>query len=150
MSTALVALAIAANANYARAGWSDSATSDSATSSADAKNPPPDLAGTWSGNIKDEGDGSGTLTLQVTQNKSKIGGLFEIETNSQGSFGGDIASGSVNGNKGTVKFKFEVAKDCAPKVKATLSNGNTTMTGSYFQNTKHCKANGTFSVSLEP
>jgi hypothetical protein len=120
--------------------------SDIEEASPDAKSPPPDLAGHWAGSIDDGGLGSGDLTLDITQVKSKFGGTWDII----GHVSGTIEAGTVNGNKGTVKFKFKFNGPCAPKAVATLSNGNTTMSGSYFAKNKHCKASGTFTVSLAP
>lgn len=130
--------------------WSDNAESDSP----EAKSPSPNIAGSWSGSVNDvgfgkfPGFGNAPLSMDITQVKSKIGGTFEIG-NDLAVEDGTIADGSVTGN-GVVKFKFQVAKNCAPQVKADLSGGNTTMTGSYFQNTKHCHAKGTFTATLNP
>jgi hypothetical protein len=131
--------------------WSDSSSD---AQSSDAKSPPPNLAGSWSGSLQDNQFGAATLSMDITQtkNKKKIGGTFDIEGIDTPNFSesGTVANGSVNGNQGKVTFNFKVSKNCAPKVKATLSNGNTMMTGSYFQKTKHCKASGTFTANLAP
>jgi hypothetical protein len=127
---------------FARAqSWSDLPDD----TSVDAKTPPPDLAGHWEGSVKDSGFGQAEITLDLTQKKSKIGGTWDILDH----FSGTIASGSVNGNKGTVSLKFRVNKMCAPKVSGVLSNGNMTITGHYFSNTKHCHASGTFTVNQD-
>lgn len=132
------------NAAHA-AGWSDSPEAVSP----DRKSPPPNLAGSWSGTGQDALFGATTVSLDITQKKSIIGGTFDV-SGPGGGQEGTITNGTVNGNKGTVKFNLRAGKNCAPAATATLSNGNTTMTGSYFKNTKHCHANGTFTVDLAP
>jgi hypothetical protein len=128
------------SAGFARAqSWTDSAEP-----SEDVKTPPPNLAGEWTGTINDKGFGDADLVLEISQVKSQISGTWNIIDH----FGGVIAAGSVNGKTGKVTFKLKVAKTCAPKVNATLSDDNTTMTGSYFANTKHCHASGQLTASL--
>ncbi len=142
LATVAVIATLFACANIARAqSWSDVEEA-----SPDAKSPPPPLAGHWVGSIDDVTLGGGDLTLDITQVKSKFGGTWDIINRVSGT----IEAGMVNGNKGTVKFKFKFNGPCAPKAVATLSNGNTTMSGSYFAKNKHCHASGTFSVSLAP
>jgi hypothetical protein len=117
---------------------------DSAEPSADVKTPPPNLAGQWTGAINDEGFGDADLTLNISQVKSQLSGTWVIT----GHYSGTIAAGSVNGKNGKVIFKLKISKVCAPKVTAVLSDDNTTMTGNYFANTKHCRAAGQLSASL--
>ena len=138
-SAAVIAMLFAC-ANIARAqGWSDVEES-----SPDTKSPPPNLAGQWTGSVDDSSFGPADLTLDISQRKSKLGGTWDIS----GFASGTIAAGTVNGNKGVVRFKFKLNRFCAPQVVGTLSNGNTTMSGSYFAKSRTCNAAGTFTASL--
>lgn len=149
MKTAFAAVGIAmlfTCAHFARAQeWTDSADP-----SADVKTPPPppDLAGTWTGTVDDKDVGETTMDFNFTQVKSVIGGTWEIPGHS---LMGTVVDGSVNGKKGSVKFKLKVSGGpCEPKATAELSADDTTMSGKYSEKTKLCHFSGTFSVSLVP
>ena len=117
----------------------------------DSKTPPAQMAGTWTGSIDDVTNGAGTLTLDLTQIKSTVGGTFSADWASQAN-----PSGTVNGHAKGEKVKLVLtATNQNHACKVRLSGKVLSLdeyTGSYKSiiNSRHCKAQGTFDVFLQP
>ena len=118
---------------------------------ADSKTPPAAMAGTWIGSIDDTskgGGGSATLTLDLTQVNSTVGGTFSIS-------GGGNPSGSVRGkvtgNKATLKFSVtSKSQPCEVNVKGeVLALDEYKGKFNVVHAAKHCHAKGTFDVFLQ-
>lgn len=109
------------------------------------------MAGTWTGSIDDVRNGAGTLTLELTQIKSAVGGTFSIDFPSDGS-----PSGTVKGDAKGEKVKLELTatnQNHACRVRLTgkvLSLDE--YKGSYKSiiDSRHCNAKGTFDLFLQP
>ena len=117
----------------------------------DSKAPPAQMAGTWTGPIDDVKNGEGTLTLDLTQINSAVGGTFSIDSPTENN-----PSGTVKGDAKGEKVKLELTatnQNHACEVRLTgkvLSLDE--YKGSYKSiiDSRHCKAKGTFDVILQP
>lgn len=118
--------------------------------SPDAKTPPAQMKGTWTGSIVDVKNGTGTLTLDLTQVKATVGGTFNTDWPNQSNPSGTV-HGKANGNQVTVTF---VATNQQHACKVKLTGEVLTLDeykGAYksILNLPHCKAQGTFDVFLQ-
>ncbi len=126
------------------------AQADDATVAPDSQTVPAQMAGTWTGSIDDVKYGVGTLTLDLTQIKSTVGGTFSIE------WPQDSPSGTVKGSAKGEKVKLTVTATNQPHACTVKLTGKVLTldeyTGSYkaIGNSRHCKAKGTFDVILQP
>ncbi|HUY28383.1 MAG TPA: hypothetical protein VMV27_13270 [Candidatus Binataceae bacterium] len=127
------------------------AQDDDSATIADSKTPPAAMAGTWIGSIVDTskgGTGSATLTLDLTQVKSTVGGTFSIS--GAGSPSGSVR-GKVKGNKATLKLSVtNKTPPCDVNVKGevlTLDEYKGTFNVAHAS--KHCHAKGTFDIFLQ-
>ena len=123
--------------------------SDGATNS-DAKTPPAQMKGTWTGSIDDVKNGTGTLTLDLTQVKATVGGTFNTDWSGQNSPSGSV-HGEAQGNK--VKLTL-VATNQPHACKVSMIGEVLTLDelkGTYHSiiPSRHCKAQGTFDVFLQ-
>jgi len=76
--------------------WDDSSGDSSPAADSESKSTPPDVAGTYSGSIKDHRFGAGTITATIDQTGSKLSGT------ANSSFGGGTLKGKVS-SKGTIQ-----------------------------------------------
>ncbi len=118
---------------------------------ADSKTPPAAMAGTWIGSIVDiskGGGGTGTLTLDLTQVKSTVGGTFSVV--GAGNPSGSVR-GKVTGNKATLTLaQTNKSHPCKVNVKGevlTLDEYKGTFKAA--NPSKHCQGKGTFDVFLQ-
>ncbi|HVA79876.1 MAG TPA: hypothetical protein VNF29_03025 [Candidatus Binataceae bacterium] len=118
---------------------------------ADSKTPPAAMAGTWTGSIVDtgkNGSGTATLTLDLSQVKSTVGGTFSI---SGGSNPSGSVRGKVHGNKATLKLsQTNGTHPCKVNLKGeVLTLDEYKGTFNIANPSKHCKAKGTFDIFLQ-
>lgn len=104
------------------------------------------IAGTWSGTSESDFDGTGTLTLHLTQNKTKISGSFTLlatNANAGGTVKGEIADDVL-----TLTLKNTSSEPhCIAKIIATVDDDD--LMGAYLlKGGKQCKGTGTFDLSL--
>jgi hypothetical protein len=104
--------AAATDAGGWSAGGTGSADLESAEQSTpDAKAPPLDIAGCWSGDVNDDGDGLGTAVLNFVQNGKKIqhGSGLDFEWPDA-----SFAFGPIHGNVSStgIKFNGHAGKGC--------------------------------------
>jgi hypothetical protein len=131
------------------------AQDDTETSSPDIKVPPAQMAGTWTGDIvisAKAGGGTGTLTLELTQVKTTVGGTFTVSGGGSKSPSGTIR-GKVAGDKVTllasptsqnhpchVHFKGVVLGPAFDEYKGSFSS---------IVHNQHCNVAGTFDIFLQ-
>jgi hypothetical protein len=104
------------------------------------------VAGTWSGTLESGFDGTGTLSLHLTQNKAKISGSFTLlATNSNAS---GTLKGKISGNEVALTLKNTGNQPhCTAKIIATIDDDD--LMGAYvLEGGKQCKGTGTFDLSL--
>lgn len=105
------------------------------------------VAGTWTGSINTDQDGSGDLTLTINQNKKKLTGNFT--TDISGGHSGPL-KGNVSGD--VVKINMvdtEGGNNCKVKIMATVSGSE--MSGAVLvHGGRHCKGTGTIALTLPP
>lgn len=122
------------------------AQADDVATSPDAK-PILPVAGTWTGSINTDQDGSGDLTLTINQNKKKLTGNFT--TDISGGHSGPL-KGNVSGD--VVKINMvdtEGGNHCKVKIMATVSGSE--MSGAVLvHGGRHCKGTGTIALTLPP
>ena len=128
--------------------WAPSAfaQADDVAASPDAQMILP-VAGTWTGSIKTDQDGSGDLTLTINQNKKKLTGSFT--TDISGGHSGPL-KGNVSGD--VVKINMvdtQGQNHCKVKIMATVSGSD--MSGAVLvHGGSHCKGTGTIALTLQP
>jgi hypothetical protein len=105
------------------------------------------VAGTWTGSIDTDQDGSGTLTLTIAQDKKKLSGDFT--TDISGGHSGPL-TGKVAGDHVNLKLVDTGGGDnCKVKIMATVSGSD--MSGVLLvHGGKHCKGKGTVDLALQP
>ncbi|MHB8382357.1 MAG: hypothetical protein ACYDC3_08465 [Candidatus Binataceae bacterium] len=118
---------------------------------ADAKTPPAAMAGTWTGTVvisSKSGGGTGTLTLDLTQVKSTVGGTFNIV--GAGNPSGSVR-GKVTGNKVTLKLsQTNKSHPCKVNVKGEVLTLDEYKGSFALGHSKHCNGAGTFDLFLQP
>ncbi len=123
---------------------------DSGGTSSDANTPPAQMKGTWTGPIIDVKNGTGTLTLDLTQTKNTVGGTFDANWSDQDNPSGSV-HGKAAGNKVTLTM---VATNQSHACKVKLTGEVLALDeykGSYHSiiHSIHCQAEGTFDVTLQ-
>ncbi len=104
------------------------------------------VAGTWTGTLDSGFDGTGTLTLRLSQNKAKIGGSFALLATNANASG--TVKGKISGDELTLTLKNTTSEpQCTMKIIATIDDD--TLMGAYvLEGGKQCKGTGTFDLSL--
>jgi len=144
ISAVLAAAMILAGPSHA------SAQDDDSVASPDSKTPPAQMKGTWTGPINDVKNGAGTLTLDLTQVKTTVGGTFSADWSNQNNPSGSV-HGKANGNKVTLTVAA-TNQSHACKVQFTgevLTLDEYKGTYKSLVHSAHCKAQGDFDVTLQ-
>jgi hypothetical protein len=78
------------------------------------KYPPPNVAGSWCGLVKDNDEGSGQINLSIKQSGKKLSGSWSDDFGSSGALTGKISGSAVS-----AKLKDQASK-CKLQVNGTL------------------------------
>jgi hypothetical protein len=117
--------------------------SEIASASSDAKvkkSPPPNVAGSWCGSVKDNDAGSGEINLSIKQSGKQLSGTWSDD------FGGSgTLSGKINGTAVSAKLKDQANK-CKLQVNGTLVSPGE-ITGNYSQFGCHEADGGSFDIT---
>jgi len=132
--------------------WSAPTASSEGSTIPDAKVPPLSIAGCWSGEVTDTGDGAGTATFQFHQRSHKkqlVGSTFDFEWSD-----GALAMGPIQGSVSSTGFKFKAklfSKTLGRcQVSASAMGTNTALTGTAVFVGPYCSSifqNVTFSIT---
>jgi hypothetical protein len=104
------------------------------------KSPPPDVQGAWCGTLNDSRAGSGGITMTISQNRSKLSGVWTSDLAGSGTFKGKISGNAVSF---TLRQKGSA---CRAAVTGTLVQSGE-MTGSYSIFGCHQADGGTFDIA---
>ena len=104
------------------------------------KSPPPNVAGSWCGSLKDDDEGAGQINLSIKQNGKQLSGNWSDD------FGGSgTLTGKISGTAVSVKLK-DVASKCKIQGNGTLVSPGE-ITGTYSQYGCHEADGGSFDIT---
>ena len=104
------------------------------------KSPPPDVQAEWCGTLNDSRAGSGTIAMTISQNRTKLGGIWTSDLAGSGTFWGRIT-----GNAVTFTLR-QNGSACRAAVTGTLVQSGE-ITGSYSIFGCHQADGGTFDMT---
>jgi hypothetical protein len=119
---------------------SDLATQEDLSTTEAKQASPPDVQGAWCGTLNDSRAGSGTIAMTVSQNRTKLGGIWTSDLAGSGTFRGRIAGTAVTF---TLRQKGSA---CRAAVTGTLVQPRE-ITGSYSIFGCHQADGGTFDMT---
>jgi len=119
---------------------SDLATQEDLSTIIVKPSPPPDVQGAWCGTLNDSRAGSGTIAMTISQNRTKLGGIWNSDLAGSGTFRGRIAGNAVTF---TLRQK---GSTCRAAVTGTLVEPGE-ITGSYSIFGCHQADGGTFDMT---
>ena len=119
---------------------SDPATQEDLSTTEAKPSPPPDVQGAWCGTLNDSRAGSGTIAMTISQNRTKLGGIWTSDLAGSGTVKGRIA-----GNALTFTLR-QSGSACRAAVTGTrVQSGE--ITGSYSIFGCHQADGGTFDMT---
>jgi len=119
---------------------SDLATQEDLSTTEAKKSPPPDVQGAWCGTLNDSRSGSGTIAMTISQNRTKLGGIWTSDLAGSGTF-----RGKISGNAVTFTLR-QKGSACRAAVTGTLVQPGE-ITGSYSIFGCHQADGGTFDMT---
>jgi hypothetical protein len=104
------------------------------------KSPPPNVAGSWCGPVKDNDLGSGQINLSINQSGKQLSGSWSDDFGGSGSL-----TGKINGTAVSAKLRDQANK-CKLQVNGTLVSPGE-ITGTYSQFGCHQADGGSFDIT---
>jgi hypothetical protein len=137
---AVASIFLTSGAVFSQVQASDPATQEDLSTTEVKQSPPPDVQGAWCGTLNDSRVGSGTIAMTISQNRSKLGGIWTSDLSGSGTFKGKIAGNAVTF---TLRQKGSA---CHAAVSGTLVQSGE-ITGSYSIFGCHQADGGTFDMT---
>jgi hypothetical protein len=92
---AFASIFLTSGAAFSQAQASDPATQEDLSTTEAKPSTTPDVQDAWCGTLNDSRAGSGTIAMTISQNRSKLGGIWTSDLSGSSTFKGRIAGNAV-------------------------------------------------------